>query len=122
MHAREQAEQFAKDWIAAWNAHDLDAILDHYTDDFVFYSPVIIKLIGEPSGQLQGKEQLRKYWKIALAIAPNLTFVAQHVLVGAQSVTITYEGIRGLVAEVFEFNDKGKVHRAAAHYLLEQKG
>lgn len=28
------ARRFAADWIAAWNRHDLDAILAHYTDDF----------------------------------------------------------------------------------------
>ena len=35
---RESAEQFAAGWIAAWNGHDLDQILSHYTDDVVFRS------------------------------------------------------------------------------------
>ena len=26
------AEHFANDWIAAWNAHDLDRVLSHYAD------------------------------------------------------------------------------------------
>jgi ketosteroid isomerase-like protein len=29
----ERGQRFADEWYAAWNAHDLDAILDHYTDD-----------------------------------------------------------------------------------------
>lgn len=122
MLTREQAEQFASDWIESWNAHDIDKILSHYTEDFTFYSPIIIKLIGEPTGKLQGKQTIKKYWESALAMAPNLKFVTQDVLVGVQSVTIIYQGIRGLSAEVFDFNEEGKVYRAAAHYLLQQKG
>ena len=30
----EFARRFAEEWIAAWNAHDLERILAHYTDDF----------------------------------------------------------------------------------------
>jgi ketosteroid isomerase-like protein len=43
------AERFAKEWIAAWNSHDLDRILGHYEDDFEMSSPVIPALVGEPS-------------------------------------------------------------------------
>jgi len=50
------AEHFATDWIASWNAHDLDRILSHYTDDFEMSSPVIIKVADESSGTLKGKE------------------------------------------------------------------
>src|SRR5207302_4356035 len=28
------AEAFAREWVDAWNAHDLARILSHYTDDF----------------------------------------------------------------------------------------
>ena len=45
-----QAQQFAAEWIAAWNAHDIDAVLAHYTDDFTMTTPMIQKLLGIPSG------------------------------------------------------------------------
>jgi hypothetical protein len=32
MLTRDFAEHFAADWIAAWNAHDLEHILAHYAD------------------------------------------------------------------------------------------
>jgi ketosteroid isomerase-like protein len=35
------AERFAKEWVAAWNAHDLDRVLSHYEDDFEMPSPII---------------------------------------------------------------------------------
>ena len=30
------ARAFAANWIAAWNAHDLERILEHYTEDVSF--------------------------------------------------------------------------------------
>lgn len=48
------AEQFARDWIEAWNGHDLDRILSHYADQFELSSPVIMGVAGEPSGTLKG--------------------------------------------------------------------
>ena len=49
------AEVFANDWIACWNNHDLDRILDHYSEDLERSSPFIIPIAGEPSGILRGK-------------------------------------------------------------------
>lgn len=112
----EHAEEFANDWLAAWNAHDLDLILSHYEDDFEMSSPVIRQIMGEPSGTLKGKERIAEYWRKALARAPDLHFVKQHVLCGANSVTIIYRGHRGLSAEVFLFGKAGKVAAAFAHY------
>ena len=112
------AIEFANHWIAAWNAHDLDAILSHYTDDFEMSSPFIIATMNEPSGRLKGKTDIRSYWAKALAKYPDLHFEKLDVLVGVSSVTIIYNGVRGLSAEVFHFNDQAKVDAAYAHYSL----
>lgn len=112
------ANEFADHWIKAWNSHDLDEILSHYTDDFEMSSPVIIGSMGEPSGKLKGKEIIRVYWARALARYPDLSFEKLHVLEGVGSVTIIYNGVRGLSAEVFHFNKQGKVYKAYAHYDL----
>lgn len=61
------ANTFADHWIRAWNAHDLDDILSHYTDDFEMSSPVIAGAMNEPSGKLKGKGIIRVYWSKALA-------------------------------------------------------
>ena len=111
------ADHFAADWIDAWNAHDLDRVLSHYTDDFEMSSPVIIKVAGEASGTLRGKEAVRSYWAKALQLIPDLHFELITTLVGVNSITLYYEGPRGLSAEVFHFNRDGKVTRAYAHYL-----
>lgn len=111
-------DRFAAEWIDSWNSHDLDRILSHYTDDFVMSSPVIVKIAGEPSGTLSGKERIRAYWAKALQLIPDLHFELLATLVGVNSVTLYYRGHRGLSAEVFHFEPNGKVSKAYAHYEL----
>lgn len=113
------ADRFAADWIDAWNTHDLDRILSHYTDDFEMSSPVIIQLAGVPSGTLPGKEKVGAYWAKALQRSPDLHFELITTLVGISSITLYYKGVRGLSAEVFHFNLEGKVTKAYAHYTLQ---
>jgi SnoaL-like domain len=110
------ADHFAVDWIASWNSHDLDRILSHYIDDFEMTSPVIIKVAQEPSGTLKGKENIGAYWAKALQLVPDLHFELVTTLIGVNSITLYYQGVRGLSAEVFYFNQDGKVTKAYAHY------
>jgi len=110
------AEHFAADWIDSWNSHDLDRILSHYTDDFEMTSPIIIKVTGEPSGTLKGKENVYAYWAKALQLVPDLHFELVTTLIGVNSITLYYQGVRGLSAEVFHFNQDGKITKAYAHY------
>lgn len=111
------AERFAADWIDAWNSHDIARILSHYADDFEMSSPVIIQMLGEPTGTLKGKQAVGSYWTKALQSLPNLHFELVATLVGANSIALYYYGVRGPSAEVFHFNEEGKVARAYAHYL-----
>lgn len=110
------AAHFAADWIAAWNSHDLERILAHYTDDFEMSSPVIVQVADEPSGTLRGKAAVGAYWKKALQLIPDLHFELVTTLVGVNSITLYYRGVRGLAAEVFHFGSDGKVVKAFAHY------
>lgn len=116
MLTREFGEHFAHEWIEAWNSHDLERILSHYTDDFTMSSPYIAQIAGEPSGTLTGKPAVRAYWAAALERMPTLHFELVQTLVGADSVVIYYRGVRGLAAEVFFFGEGLLVMRAAAHY------
>jgi len=116
---KEFAEHFAADWIASWNAHDLERILSHYADDFEMSSPVIVQVAGEPSGMLRGKAAVGTYWKKALGLIPDLQFELLSVLAGVNSITLYYKGARGrLAAEVFHFGPDNRVVRAFAHYAV----
>ncbi len=111
-------EHFARDWIDAWNSHDLARILAHYHDDFEMSSPFIVQIANEPSGTLKGKEAVGAYWSKALALIPNLRFELVTVLAGVHSLTLYYKGTRGMSAEVFHFGPDRTVLRAFAHYEI----
>jgi ketosteroid isomerase-like protein len=117
MMTREQAVRFAEEWVAAWNAHDLDRVLAHYTDDFEMTSPFIVRMLDEPTGTIVGKERVRVYWRRALERMPGLRFEVLDVFAGVDSVVIHYKAVLGLRAcEVFQFDGHGKVRKATAHY------
>src|SRR5690348_15707324 len=100
------ARHFADEWIAAWNAHDLERILSHYTDDFEMRSPIIIERMGVATGLLRGKEAMRTYWGQAFAATSALYFELRDVLVGVDTIVLCYyNAVRGrMVAESLTFN------------------
>jgi ketosteroid isomerase-like protein len=51
---------FSRQWVAAWNAHDVEAVLEHFHDDVVFTSPVAAKLLPNTHGVVRGKPALRQ--------------------------------------------------------------
>lgn len=114
---QDQAREFAREWLDAWNAHDIDSILSHYADDFEMNSPVIARRAGVPSGQLKGKDKVRAYWLGAFKEYPDLKFELVNVLTGVSWVTLYYIGARGTdVAETFIFDSCGRITQAFASY------
>jgi ketosteroid isomerase-like protein len=112
-----QAQQFAREWVDAWNSHDLDRILSHYADDFQMTSPFIVTLMDEPTGTIKGKENVRAYWAKALERLPDLHFDLIEVLASVDSITVYYHAVLGKrAAEVLFFDENGKVRRGIAHY------
>ena len=110
---------FAREWIAAWNSHDLDSILSHYADDVVLTSPVAAKLLNDPLGTVRGKAALRSYFQRGLEAFPNLHFELLDVMCGLSSVLLVYLNQRGTKsAEFMELDGKGKVVRVVANYGL----
>ncbi|ASZ09854.1 nuclear transport factor 2 family protein [Chitinophaga pendula] len=110
-------EHFAQDWVAAWNNHDLEAIMAHYDEAVVFYSPFIRKLNNEPSGAIRGKEELRKYFSKALEVYPDLHFELYHILEGIDGIVLYYKSVGNrLSAEMMVLNTAGKVIEVRAHY------
>jgi hypothetical protein len=118
MISAEWARTFAAEWIAAWNAHDLERILSHYADDFEMQSPLIVERMGVGSGILRGKEAIRPYWQQGLAARPALHFQLQETLVGIDTIAIYYRSTtrNKMVAEVLRFNDQGLVVSGAGLY------
>jgi hypothetical protein len=117
MLTKEQAHQFAQEWIAAWNAHDLDQIMAHYEEEVELISPVAAQLLGRSDGKVMGKSNLRAYFQKGLAAYPSLQFDLKDVLWGLGSVVLYYRNQRGTyTGEYMEISAQGKVSRVVANY------
>lgn len=117
------ARRFAREWIDAWNAGDLEKILAHYADDFEMSSPLVVERLGAPDGKVRGKRELRAYWQPSLAARPALRFELIDVLAGVDSVTLYYRNVgRRVVAETLWFDAAGKALRGAAHWSVRAQG
>ncbi len=98
------AQGFCESWVAAWNAHDLERVLSHFSDDVVFTSPVAAQLLDESDGVIRGKDALRRYWSEGLPLIPDLHFEVLGVYVGVNTLVINYRNQKGvLVSEVLTF-------------------
>ncbi|MEP7209921.1 MAG: nuclear transport factor 2 family protein [Alphaproteobacteria bacterium] len=112
------AQRFTREWVQAWNDHDLEAILSHYAEDVVFHSPRIRVVTGRDVDHLTGKPELRAYWSKALSMLRDLFFEMDQVLVGSDALTILYTNERSqTVGETFIFGADGKVVRSIAAYV-----
>ena len=69
-----QADKFADSWVRAWNAHDLETVLSHFSDDVIFASPVAAQLMVQSDGVVVGKPALRDYWEEGIRAIPDLHF------------------------------------------------
>lgn len=117
MITKESAQAFAQEWVEAWNSHDLDRVLSHYTDDFEMTTPFIVSLMNEPSGTLKGKDKVGHYWSNALKKYPDLEFKLIDVLYGVDSIVIYYRSILDKkAAELFIMGPDGNVVKSIAHY------
>jgi len=95
---------FAAEWAAAWNAHDLDAVLCHFHEDAVFTSPFAAQILPESGGRLMGKPAIRAYWTAGLARLPDLHFTIDAVFAGVECLVIAYTNQKGVkVSEVLRF-------------------
>jgi len=112
----DEAWRLAEDWVAAWNAHDLDAILSHYEEEVELTSPVAARLLGA-DGTVTGKSNLKAYFGRGLEAYPNLRFELADVLWGVRSIVLYYTNQNGTrTAEFMELSPNGKVMRVVANY------
>jgi hypothetical protein len=114
---REEAWHWAEDWVAAWNAHDLDRLMSHYEDAVELTSPVASQLLGTSDGKVVGTANLRAYFRRGLEAYPELQFHLVDVLWGINSVVLYYTNQKGThTAEFMELSANGKVARVVANY------
>jgi len=108
-----------KQWIDAWNSHDLERILALYSDDSEMTSDKIPLLGLDPTGTLRGKDRLRQYWSKGLGLLPNLHFTLIDIYVSPDSLVVFYENERGAkICEYLRLNADGKIRQGSANHLV----
>jgi len=118
MITAEFAKQYSNEWIDAWNSHDLERILSHYTDNFTIESPMALRLFPKSNGVIAGKNNVRNYWKLGLEKIPDLKFEIIDVLTGVNTLTIYYTNTatNRKTVEVMCFDRNKKVNKVIANY------
>ncbi|MHB1960017.1 MAG: nuclear transport factor 2 family protein [Acidobacteriaceae bacterium] len=83
---------FAREWEAAWNRRDVEAVLEHFHEDAVFTSPLAQKIGVAADGVLKGKSAIRSYWETALAKsqASETRFQVTRVYQGVDTLVIAF--------------------------------
>ena len=111
------ALKLAREWVEAWNSHDLERILEHYEEDVTLTSPVAAERLGDAAGTVRGKGALRAYFALGLEVFPELHFDLIDVMWGVSSVVLYYVNQRGtMTGEVMELAPSGRVRRVLANY------
>ena len=107
-----------RDWIAAWNARDLERVLALYAEDSEMTSDRIPAMGFDESGTLRGKDNIRTYWAKALALIPHLHFELIDTYVSPDSIVVFYQNERGArICEYLRLNAAGKIVQGSANHL-----
>jgi hypothetical protein len=118
-----KASEFAASWAEAWNSHDLDRIVAHYSEDVVFSSPLVRTIGGGNSNTIRGRVTLRSYFSAALRRFPSLRFRLRAVYAGDGAVILLYDSVNGLVAcEKLKLSEKGQIFRVWVYYGRVKQG
>jgi hypothetical protein len=118
----EEAQSHAKVWIDAWNSHDLDRILSHYSQDVVFEAETVKARWNKPDGKLHGIAELRKHFALGLELAPQLRFQLDQVFLAPSGYSILYQRENGnRVIDCVAVNDAGLAASVTAYYAGPQR-
>lgn len=116
----ERMMAFAEQWIADWNARDIEAVLARFADDAEFVSPIASLFVGR--SVLRHKDELRAYWRTGLTRVTALEFTLDHASWDERrrELTVVYEaslnGERKRACEIMQFDVSGRQVRGEAMY------
>lgn len=114
-------EEIIYDWLEAWNSHDLDRIMQHYADCIEFTAQTVVTRWSRADGKLRGKEELRRHFSKGLALAPDIHFTLEEILLAPNGYAVLYRRENGnRVLDAVELDDSGLAIKVVAYYLREQ--
>ncbi len=100
----------AKEWLKAFNEHDLEKLLSLYDDSAEHFSPKLKLRKPETNGIIKGKAAMRIWWKDAFDRLPDLTYQEKTITANNNRVFMEYTRIVSgeanmLVAEVLDIEN-----------------
>jgi hypothetical protein len=115
-----EARKFAEEWIRNFSGKDVEAVLAWFAEDAEFTSPKAVGILGRAT--LRSREELGEYWRTAVKAIGTIRFTLDYLVndEAARRLTIVYvseiDGKRARAAELFQFDEAGKVVRGEAMY------
>ena len=115
------ARRFAEEWIEAFNSHDVETILRHYSPEVELISPLYRRYTDGRTDSVRGLDGLRRYFSDALVRYPDLRFTLVEVGTGSRGPCLRYlSNLDDRIAmECMELNSEGKAIRILCHYVTE---
>jgi uncharacterized protein (TIGR02246 family) len=117
--------RIVEEWLAAWNAHDVEGVGAHFAADAEFVSPSVLAMGFDPHGVLRGRAAIAAQARAAFARYPKLRFEIETVLEYGNHVLVLYRkhGVfaenPGLTVEVFEV-EGGHIRRSTVYWGVEE--
>jgi ketosteroid isomerase-like protein len=124
----DRAEHFAAEWIAAWDRHDVDALLARCDDAFEWTSPLLARIAGKSATVLRGKARIGASWARlltppALTVAPRFRLRLRSALTGADGLVLLCDLDSRRVAQTIRLGADGRATRLACqHFPLKTGG
>lgn len=118
---KEKPLESVERWIAAWNSHDLDAILSHYSTNVTFEAQTVTTRWSKPDGRLYGIEELRRHFALGLELAPELSFTLEQIFMAPSGYSVLYTRENGnRVIDCVTLDAEGRADKVTAYYATKQ--
>ena len=109
-------------WNDALSRNDADTLLNLYAEDAVLESPLVPHLLGTQSGQLQGRQELRRLFDLLAERKPPVRqYYRAGYLTDGKRLIWEYprdagKGEQMDFAEVMELNEDGLIQRLCVYW------
>jgi len=109
----------AERWLAAWNAHDVDAIIALYAND-AQHTSSRLRTLGRESDTLAGRAAIAEYFRGGIERYSSLQFEPLSVSTGLRTVVIEFHA-RGFqrtqqITEVLELDPAGLITHSRVYH------
>jgi hypothetical protein len=97
-----------RDWIDAWNAHDVERVLGHYAENVVLVAEGVRTRLGRADATARGKDELRDHFRLGLARDPELHFELEALFFSPAGYAVAYRrSVARRSLDVVEWDEAG---------------